>query len=331
MASPALIESVPDPVFAGRMLGDGLAIDPSEGVLYAPCDGVITQLHGSHHACILESEAGARMLLHIGIDTVLLKGDGFVAHVAQGETVRAGQKLIGFDMAVLKSHGKPAITMLVVENGDDFHIDWRTGSRSVWTGDALMSVGRRDTRRQRLLPVRRPERRNRGRQWLGDRRHAGGLHARPCALLANSVKKFAAAVEVRAHGKSANARSATAIMGLAIAERSKRRSSHSKPLSEAEHAALVTPVAAAAGALLPGQLAGVVASPGLVMGVTVRFDHAIGTINEQGEGETLERRALSAALHAVVGDIEAAVSEAERRGFVEQAEIFSAPDIGRRP
>ena len=78
------IESVPDPVFAGRMLGDGLAIDPSEGVVYAPCAGVITQLHASRHACILESAEGARMLLHIGIDTVLLKGEGFVARVAQG-------------------------------------------------------------------------------------------------------------------------------------------------------------------------------------------------------------------------------------------------------
>ena len=334
------IESVPDPVFAGRMLGDGLAIDPSEGVVYAPCAGVITQLHASRHACILESAEGARMLLHIGIDTVLLKGEGFVARVAQGETVRAGQPLIEFDMAVLKRHGKPSISMLVVENGDDFRIDWRSASRSVWTGDALMTVvaANAPAAVAAITPSGSAEIEN-ANGWATVR-HAGGLHARPCALLANAVKKYEAAVEIRAHGKSANARSATAIMGLAISEGEEVEISASganagdaleaaiialETPSEAEHAAPeAAPVAAAAGSLLPGQLAGVVASPGLVMGVTVRFDHAIGAINEQGEGETLERRALSAALHAVVGDTEAAIAEAERRGFVEQAQIFSA-------
>lgn len=334
------IESVPDPVFAGRMLGDGVAIDPSEGVLHAPCDGVITQLHASRHACILESANGARMLLHIGIDTVLLKGEGFVARVTQGDTVSAGQPLIEFDMAVLKRHGKPTITMLVVENGDDFRIDWRSGSRSVWTGDALMSVVATNAvaTPAASTPTESAEI-ERANGWATVR-HAGGLHARPCALLANAVKRFEAAVEVRVHGKRANARSATAIMGLAIGEGEEVEITATganagdaleaaiialETASETAHPApVVEAVTASATALLPDQLAGVVASPGLVMGVTVRFDHAIGEICEQGEGETLERRALAAALHAVVGDIEAAISEAERRGFVEQAEIFSA-------
>ena len=334
------IDAVPDPVFAGRMLGDGLAIDPSEGVLQAPCNGVITQLHASHHACILESESGARMLLHIGIDTVLLKGEGFTPRVVQGDAVRTGQPLIDFDMAVLKSHGKPTITMLVIENGEEFRIDWRAESQSIVTGDELMTVVAANAPAAVVASAPSESAELETANGWAVVRHAGGLHARPCALLANAVKKFAAAVEVRAHGKSANARSATAIMGLAIGEGEEVEISASganagdaleaaiialETPSEAEHAApVVVPVAATAGSLLPGQLAGVVASPGLVMGVTVRFDHAIGAINEQGEGETLERRALSAALHAVVGDIEAAVSEAERRGFVEQAEIFSA-------
>lgn len=334
------IEAVPDPVFAGRMLGDGLAIDPSEGVLHAPCDGVITQLHGSHHACILESENGVRMLLHIGIDTVLLKGDGFSPRIAQGDAVRAGQALIEFDRAVLKRHGKPTITMLVIENGEAFRIDWRSESRSIATGEALISVVAVNAPAEPAASAP-PENTNieTANGWAVVR-HAGGLHARPCALLANAVKKFSAAVEVRAHGKSANARSATAIMGLAIGEGEEIEISASganagdaleaaiialETPSETAHAApAVEPVAAVAGSLLQGQLAGVVASPGLAMGVTARFDHAIGAISEQGEGETLERRALAAALHAVVGDIEAAVSEAERRGFAEQAEIFSA-------
>ena len=134
------LEAVPDPVFAGRMLGDGLAIDPGAGVLHAPCDGVVAQLHRSHHACVLESADGVRMLLHIGIDTVLLKGEGFTPRVAEGEAVRAGQPLVEFDLDVLKRHGKPVVTMLVIENGDAFRIDWRAGSKAtVLLADHLIS------------------------------------------------------------------------------------------------------------------------------------------------------------------------------------------------
>ena len=332
------IEAVPDPVFAGRMLGDGLAIDPSAGVLYAPCDGVVAQLHRSHHACVLESADGVRMLLHIGIDTVLLKGEGFTPRVAEGEAVRAGQPLIEFDIDVLKRHGKPVVTMLVIENGDAFRIDWRAGSKAIAIGEPLMTVvdaGAPAVTAQ-VSDIDNIETAN---GWATVR-HAGGLHARPCALLANAVKKYDAAVEVRAHGKAANARSATAIMGLAIGEGEEVEISASganagdaleaaiialETPSEMEHAApAVETVVAAAGSLLPDQLAGVVASPGMAMGVTVRLEHAVGAISEQGEGETLERRALAAALHAVVGDIEATIAEAERRGFAEQAEIFAA-------
>lgn len=332
------IEAVPDPVFAGRMLGDGLAIDPTAGVLYAPCDGTVAQLHRSHHACVLESADGVRMLLHIGIDTVLLKGEGFTPRVAEGEAVRAGQPLIEFDIDVLKRHGKPVVTMLVIENGDAFRIDWRAGSKAIAIGEPLMTVvdaGAPAVTAQ-VSDIDNIETAN---GWATVR-HAGGLHARPCALLANAVKKYDAAVEVRAHGKAANARSATAIMGLAIGEGEEVEISASganagdaleaaiialETPSEMEHAApAVETVVVTAGSLLPGQLAGVVASPGMAMGFTVRLEHAVGAISEQGEGETLERRALAAALHAVVGDIEATIAEAERRGFAEQAEIFAA-------
>lgn len=330
------IEAVPDPVFAGRMLGDGLAIDPTEGVLYAPCDAQVMQLHASRHACVLEAANGARMLLHIGIDTVLLKGEGFVARVAQGDTVRAGQGLIEFDMAVLKRHGKPAITMLVVENGDEHRILWRSESPRVTTGDELMTLVAAGAVGSLVSET--PANEETANGWAVVH-HAGGMHARPCALLANAVKKFAAAVEIRVRGKCANVRSATAVMGLAIAEGEEveiRASGANagdaleaaitalETASAAEHVAPVASVVASTQTLLPNQLAGVVASPGLVMGVTVRYDHAIGAIQEQGEGEVHERRSLAAALHSVVADIESAVSEADRRGFTEQAEIFSA-------
>jgi len=335
------IEAVPDPVFAGRMMGDGLAIEPSEGVLYAPCDGRIVQLQTSRHACILEAENGARILLHIGVDTVLLKGEGFVARVAQDDVVSAGQPLIEFDLEVLKRHGKPAVTILVVENGDEHHITWHSDVPTQAVGDALLtltasaSIALNDTSDSSGSASTSDEESANG--WAIVR-HAGGLHARPCALLAHAVKPFGAKVEMLAHGKSANVRSATAIMGLAIAEgeevQLKATGANAGDALEAAIHALETVTAApatpvmpphlAAQNLLPNQLAGVVAAPGFVMGVSARFAHADGKINEQGQGEVLENRALVAALHSVVADIESTVAESERRGLTDQADIFSA-------
>jgi glucose-specific phosphotransferase system IIA component len=83
------LDEVPDAVFAGRVLGDGLAIDPFESTLRAPCDGVITTSHRAHHALTLRTSQGAEILVHIGLDTVALNGKEFDAHVAEGQAVRA--------------------------------------------------------------------------------------------------------------------------------------------------------------------------------------------------------------------------------------------------
>jgi len=330
------IEAVPDPVFAGRLLGDGVAIDPADGVLRAPCDGRVVLLHACQHACTLETAQGVRLLLHVGLDTVLLKGEGFVARVAEGERVRAGQALIEFDLAVLARRGKPALTMLVIENGDLHPVAWRAEARTVASGDPLLKLVAADAGTQAAAAVS-----DESAEGWAVVRHAGGLHARPSALLAHALKPHAAAVELHLGGKRANARSATAVMGLAVAENDEVRISASGPdagdaleaaitaletVSAAAHAPAQPPATArvAVRSLAPGQLAGVVASPGLALGVGARFDHAIGEIRESGEGEVLERRALEAALHAVVGDIEAAVAEARRRGLTDQADIFSA-------
>ena len=77
-----LIE-VPDPVFSGRVLGDGVAIDPVDGTLCAPCDGLVTTLHRARHALTLRALNGAEILMHIGLDTVALNGEGFTAHVSR--------------------------------------------------------------------------------------------------------------------------------------------------------------------------------------------------------------------------------------------------------
>lgn len=110
------LEKVPDEAFSAKFMGDGVAIEPSEGVLVAPFDGTIAHLIDTHHAVILEHASGAQLLLHIGINTVGLKGEGFSAKVDTGDTVKAGQTLIEFDIDRIKAAGLPTITPIVVAN-----------------------------------------------------------------------------------------------------------------------------------------------------------------------------------------------------------------------
>uniref|UniRef100_A0A8W7P112 PTS EIIA type-1 domain-containing protein n=1 Tax=Anopheles coluzzii TaxID=1518534 RepID=A0A8W7P112_ANOCL len=119
------LPQVPDPVFAGLMMGDGLAIEPLSSTLIAPCDGVISQLARTHHALTLTAANGAQILLHIGIDTVQLGGAGFTALVAQGDSVRQGQALIEVDLDAVARQATSLISMLVIANGEHYQLDER--------------------------------------------------------------------------------------------------------------------------------------------------------------------------------------------------------------
>ncbi|WP_040952495.1 PTS sugar transporter subunit IIA [Gorillibacterium massiliense] len=110
------LTEVPDEAFAGKHMGDGVAIQPSEGVLSAPFDGIVAHLIDTHHAVIVEHATGLQLLLHIGINTVGLRGKGFHALVKTGDKIKAGQPLIEFDQAVLMEAGYPTITPVVIAN-----------------------------------------------------------------------------------------------------------------------------------------------------------------------------------------------------------------------
>ncbi|MDT9717346.1 sucrose-specific PTS transporter subunit IIBC [Paenibacillus sp. ClWae2A] len=114
------LEQVPDPAFSEKHMGEGIAIEPSEGKVHAPFDGVIAHvMNKSKHAVILEHETGVQMLVHIGINTVGLKGTGFTAHVNSGDRVTAGQLLIEFDMDVIQAAGLPLITPVLIPSGNE--------------------------------------------------------------------------------------------------------------------------------------------------------------------------------------------------------------------
>ncbi len=109
------LAEVPDQVFSQHVLGEGVAIEPADSTLVAPADGEISiVMSGSNHACGMKLANGMEILLHIGLDTVDMDGDGFTAHVREGDQVRTGDRLISFDPAKIKAAGHPAVTMLVI-------------------------------------------------------------------------------------------------------------------------------------------------------------------------------------------------------------------------
>lgn len=130
-----------DPVFAQGVMGQGVLIEPSQGDLLAPVDGVVSVLFPTKHAVGIVSDQGVEMLMHIGMDTVNLEGKGFTAHVNQGDRVKVGDKLISFDIDVIKDAGYVTETPVIITNQDQYQAD-ALGSlpRQIAVGDALMTA-----------------------------------------------------------------------------------------------------------------------------------------------------------------------------------------------
>ena len=121
MAGKAVpITEVPDPTFAEGMLGNGIAIEPAEGKVYAPCDATVDMMFTTGHAVSLVADNGAEILIHVGLETVSLEGKPFTVHAANGDKVKKGQLLIEVDLDAVKAAGLPTITPMVVCNTDEY-------------------------------------------------------------------------------------------------------------------------------------------------------------------------------------------------------------------
>jgi multiphosphoryl transfer protein len=321
------LDEVPDPVFAERLLGDGLAIDPTSGILVAPCAGEIITLPPSAHAVSIRAAGGIDVLIHIGIDTVQLAGRGFEALVRPGTQVRAGEELIRFDLDIAARGAKSLMTPIVVTPGDGLSLRTRRAFGSVSAGDLLFEVaGVADAPRIAAAPGTAATPAVTAGQPVEDTAAHSlivmlrqGLHARPAALLAQRAKSFAAPITLIAHGRSADARSVVAIMTLgvrhgdeliiqaqgadaaqsvagvlaALQEALRMESAAGHGASAGKPTGVRTGTTASAPA---GVLSGVIAVSGLAVGRATRIERREIAVAENGAGATAELAALAQAL-----------------------------------
>lgn len=132
--------SVSDQTFASEVLGATVAIVPENGVIKAPCDGVISSMYPTGHAVCITSDKGAEILIHVGIDTVKLAGKGFTVKAADGDKVKAGQVLIEADLDTIKEAGYDTATMFILTNADEYASTEKADSGKVKAGAEIMKL-----------------------------------------------------------------------------------------------------------------------------------------------------------------------------------------------
>jgi len=340
------LEQVPDPVFSQKMVGDGASIDPTSQVLIAPCDGRVTQLHKAHHAVTLTTADGIELMMHIGLDTVNLKGEGFTAKVAEGDQVKTGDPLIEFDADYLATHAKSLLTQMLVTNterlaslspasglvqaGSD---DFLTIQTIADTGAEAEAAGRSVSSEAILIP------------------NATGLHARPAAVLANLAKRFSSRILLTRGDDQANAKSVVSIMGLEIAQNDKVVIVATGPDADAAIDSIAPQLAAGLGdegavpapapattepdpanapaprprSDDPNLLLGVAASPGLGVGSVFQLRRDEIDVPETAAGEPrVERRHLEEAVERAKNELESLQTELRAKADPAKAAIFAA-------
>lgn len=357
------LEEVPDPAFAKKMVGDGVSIDPLSNELVAPCDGTVTVLHASKHAVSIRTPEGLEVLMHIGLDTVGLNGEGFTAHVAQGAQVRTGDRLISFDADLVAQRAAALLTQVLVTNGDavssmtprtglvtagrDVVLDVElaapagaaggTGAASAAataaTGAAAAVTGERFA-----LP------------------NPTGLHARPASVLVQAAKAYGSKVTLHAGEQTADAKSVMMLMALGLPKgaevylsaegddaqaavddltaQMKAGLGEEVAAAPAAAAANTKPAAKPAGGSTavsmsqppadPNLLRGVSASPGIGVGQVVHVRRAEFQLAETAGMPDDERRTLDLAVDHAEAELKALREDLAAQGDEERAAIFGA-------
>ncbi|MCM2464328.1 phosphoenolpyruvate--protein phosphotransferase [Pseudomonas sp. CG7] len=335
LSGPVLtLANVPDAVFASGAMGDGIAIDPLNDTLYAPCDGEVIHVARTGHAVTLRADNGAELLLHLGLDTVELQGDGFSMLVKEGARVSNGQALLRYDVDSVAQRCKSLVSLLILTNGEHFQARPIT-LKGVKVGEPLLHIVSKKPSETR------DDEPHVGIEVFGQIRiaHRGGLHARPAALVRQAAQGFKSRSHLHFGGRSASCNSVMGMMGLAITEQAEVHvSCRGSDAEAALHALLKTlstalaeeahaeapPAKAPSRTAEDGVLHGVCAAPGLVSGPLVRLE-GMQLPEDIGDHNVAEQRQrLRDALAHVSRDIELTLENAKARHHVDEQAIFSA-------
>ncbi|MEI7480839.1 MAG: phosphoenolpyruvate--protein phosphotransferase [Elusimicrobiota bacterium] len=332
------IEAVPDPVFAQKLVGDGISLDPTTQTLLAPCAGEVIQLHSAGHALTLRTAGDLEVMMHIGLDTVNLKGAGFTTLVKVGDAVLSGAPLIEFAADEVARGALSLLTQIVLitpERVKAIHkhagivlagkdpiltvelAEIKAGAAAVETAAPLIS---------RAVIITNPS----------------GLHARPAATLAGLARGYRCDLHLRKGEEQANARSVSSIMALDIRHGDKvfliaggpdAREALDALLPRLEaglgEAAGEAQVSAAPGATTapsgdPDLLTGISTSPGLAAGKAFIVARAEIQVPEHGGKPEQERHKLEDALASARLQLDAIHSRVKASGNPEKADIFGA-------
>ncbi|WP_341203842.1 phosphoenolpyruvate--protein phosphotransferase [uncultured Sphingomonas sp.] len=327
------LDDVPDAVFAGRMLGDGLAIDPTGDCLYAPCAGRIVSVQSTGHALTIEAENGAQILIHLGIDTVGLGGRGFTPQVRAGDRVATGDALIDFDLDLLVREAPAVITPILLVESEGYQITNRASVGPILVGAPLMMVHEVASAEGKTGESADIDAATESRILRIDLPH--GIHARPAARIAARARDFRATITLGKDARVASALSPTGLLALGIghgdtitlaAQGSDGTAALdalvaliSGGMDEAPAPAAPPPIAPRNADVPEGALVGVTAAPGLAIG-PVRHHRAIDPeVLPMGSGVAQEQAAFTAAHAALAAEMtrQAATAHGPTRAILE--------------
>ena len=136
------LSNIPDKTFSEKLVGDGIAIIPNEGKIYAPADGIVNCIMETKHGIMLTTDQGVELLIHVGLDTVKLKGKHFKAYVENGSNVKAGDLLLEFDINAIKEAGYNIITLIIVTNISNYikSVPMLNAEENVKNGETLLII-----------------------------------------------------------------------------------------------------------------------------------------------------------------------------------------------
>ena len=327
---------VPDDVFSSGMMGDGIGIDPLNDCLYAPCDGVVVHVAKTAHALTIRAENGAELLLHVGLDTFDLQGEGFQLLVENGAQVSNGQPLLRFNPDHIAQRCKSLISLLVLTNGEHFELH-PAQQGTVLAGEALLHIVARQSGAPSAVAD------NTSQQAQGSVRitHHGGLHARPAALVRQTALGFKSVSRLHMGANSAPCDSIVRLLALGICEQDEVKVSCEGEDADAALQAILAALGKAQSAPAParptptptptplrainppGQLNGVCAAPGLASGPLFYLTGVQLPADPGNHVPEHQLLALDTALEQVRGEIRLTLIAAREQNNGDEEAIFA--------